>query len=70
MHRNENYKLWIRNVDLHFLNISVEKRFKMKENNFLFQFLFLLKLLATRKCNLHNVQTIMWFKVNLKKKNN
>lgn len=51
-----------KDIDLHFLYISVEKCLKMKESYISFL------LLATRKCNLHIVQTIKWYK--LKKKNN
>lgn len=51
-----------KDIDLHFLYISVEKCLKMKESYISFL------LLATRKCNLHIVQTIKWYKV--KKKNN
>lgn len=51
-----------KDIDLHFLYISVEKCLKMKESNISFL------LQATRKCNLHIVQTIKWYKV--KKKNN
>lgn len=50
-----------KDIDLHFLYISVEKCLKMKESYISFL------LLATRKCNLHIVQTIKWYKV---KKNN
>lgn len=46
-----------KDIDLHFLYISVEKCLKMKESN------ISSLLLATRKCNLHIVQTIKWYKV-------
>lgn len=49
-----------KDIDLHFLYISVEKCLKMKESNFSFL------LLATCKCNLHIVQTIKWYKVKKK----
>lgn len=50
-----------KDIDLHFLYISVEKCLKMKESNISFL------LLATCKCNLHIVQTIQWYKVKKKK---
>lgn len=50
-----------KDIDLHFLYISVEKCLKMKESYISFL------LLATRKCNLHIVQTIKWYKVKKKK---
>lgn len=50
-----------KDIDLHFLYKSLEKCLKMKESNFSFL------LLATRKCNLHIVQTIKWYKVKKKK---
>lgn len=51
-----------KDIDLHFLyiHVSVEKCLKMKESNISFL------LLATRKCNLHIVQTIKWYKVKKK----
>lgn len=49
-----------KDIDLHFLYISVEKCLKMKESYISFL------LLATRKCNLHIVQTIKWYKVKKK----
>lgn len=50
-----------KDINLHFLYISVEKCLKMKESYISFL------LLATRKCNLHIVQTIQWYKVKKKK---